>query len=102
MSLALTDLVYLQVTPLAQATIGWKFWLVFIVISGLGAVVLFFVLPETKGLSLEQIGLLFGDDDVVVYAGGDGARPSDKSVGERSGSDVDEVKQVAVEYKEHV
>lgn len=101
-SLALTDLVYLQVTPLAQATIGWKFWLVFIVISGLGAIVLFFVLPETKGMTLEQIGRLFGDEDVVVYTGGAGLGGTEKSVGERSGSDDDEVKQVTAEHKEHV
>jgi hypothetical protein len=42
---------------------------VFIIISGLGAVVFYFVLPETKGIPLEEMAKLFGDtDDIMVYA----------------------------------
>ena len=47
--IALTDLVYLQVTATAFANIGWKFYLVFIIISGLGVFFVYFFLPETKG-----------------------------------------------------
>jgi len=68
-TIALTDLVYLQVTATAFANIGWKFYLVFIIISGVGAIVLYFVLPETKGIPLEEMAKIFGDEDeVVVYA----------------------------------
>ena len=52
-TIALTDLIYLQVTAQAFATIKWKFFLVFIIISGLGFVYLYFTLPETKGIPLE-------------------------------------------------
>lgn len=42
---------------------------VFIVISGLGTVIFAFVLPETKGIPLEEMAKLFGDtDDIMVYA----------------------------------
>ncbi|KAF2404022.1 MFS general substrate transporter [Trichodelitschia bisporula] len=68
-TLSLTDLVYLQATTTAFANIGWKFYLVFIVITALGSVWAFFVLPETKGIPLEELAQIFGDtDDIMVYA----------------------------------
>ncbi|OCL05855.1 MFS general substrate transporter [Glonium stellatum] len=68
-TIAITDLVYLQATVTAFLSIGWKFYLVFIIISGLGAISMFFVLPETKGIPLEERGKIFGDtEDVIVYA----------------------------------
>src|SRR6266536_4099824 len=68
-TIALTDLVYLQATATAFANIGWKFYLVFIIISGLGVIVMGFVLPETKGIPLEEIAALFGDmDEVMVWS----------------------------------
>ena len=84
--IALTDLVYLQVTATvsfryhtrtksaltlsqAFATIGWKFYLVFIIISGLGFFVVMFFLPETKGIPLEEMAKLFGDtEDIAVFS----------------------------------
>lgn len=67
--IALTDLVYLQVTATAFAHIGWKFFLVFIIISGLGGVLAFIYLPETKGVPLEEIAAIFGDaDEVMVFS----------------------------------
>jgi hypothetical protein len=42
---------------------------IFIIISGLGAAVFYFVLPETKGIPLEEMAKLFGDsEDIMVYA----------------------------------
>jgi sugar porter (SP) family MFS transporter len=67
--IALTDLVYLQVTATAFSHIGWKFFLVFIIISGLGGVLAFIYLPETKGVPLEEIAAIFGDaDEVMVFS----------------------------------
>jgi hypothetical protein len=51
----------------AFATIGWKFYLVFIIISGLGFFVVWWWLPETKGIPLEEMAKLFGDTDIAVY-----------------------------------
>jgi MFS family permease len=67
--IALTDLVYLQATATAFANIGWKFYLLFIIISGLGTVFVWWFLPETKNIPLEEMAKLFGDaDDIAVYA----------------------------------
>lgn len=67
--IALTDLVYLQATATAFANIGWRFYLIFIIISGLGVFFVYFLLPETKGIPLEEMATVFGDtDEVVVYS----------------------------------
>lgn len=68
-TISLTDLVYLQVAQLAFSTIGWKYWLVFIIITFLGFIWAWKFLPETKGIPLEEMSALFGDDnDVAVYS----------------------------------
>ncbi|KAK5400781.1 hypothetical protein LTR06_011273 [Exophiala xenobiotica] len=67
--IALTDLVYLQVSAAAFANIGWKFFLVFILISGLVGIVAFIYLPETKGVPLEEIAAILGDtEEVMVFS----------------------------------
>lgn len=41
---------------------------VFIVVCAIGSVWAYFVIPETKGVPLEELAAIFGDDDeVVVY-----------------------------------
>lgn len=57
-----TALVFTQSAPIAFTNIGWKFYIVFIIISFIGAPVLYFKCPETKGLSLEEIAAIFGDE----------------------------------------
>ncbi|KAL8286232.1 hypothetical protein RQP46_004720 [Phenoliferia psychrophenolica] len=55
--------------PTAQANIGWKFYLVFIIPTFFLGVLQFIVLPETKNVPLEEVGGLFGDkDDVAIYS----------------------------------
>ncbi|OAG43644.1 hypothetical protein AYO21_02230 [Fonsecaea monophora] len=67
--IAITDLVYLEVAPTAFANIGWKYYLVFIIISGLGVFVIYFLIPETKGVPLEEMAKVFGEkDEVQVFA----------------------------------
>lgn len=65
-SLALADLVYLEVTPVAFAHVGWRFFLLFILVSAIGWVVLFTYLPETNGVPLEEMAKVFGDEDEVA------------------------------------
>ncbi|KAF2469502.1 general substrate transporter [Lindgomyces ingoldianus] len=68
-TVALTDLVYLQATTTAFANIGWKFYLIFIIITFFGTTLMFFLLPETKGIPLEEMAKIFGDtEDVVVFS----------------------------------
>ncbi|KEF53482.1 uncharacterized protein A1O9_10457 [Exophiala aquamarina CBS 119918] len=68
-TVALPSLVYLEVASTAFANIGWKFYMVFISICSVGLIWIFYTLPETSGLPLEEIAALFGDhDDVMVFS----------------------------------
>lgn len=65
---ALIAIVYLQVAPTALARIEWKFFMVFVALTTLGWLWLYFQLFETKGIPLEEMATKFGDDhEVVVY-----------------------------------
>ena len=66
--LALANVVYTQAAPTAFATIGWKFYLVFIILTFIGGVVIWFYYPDTRHMPLEELAALFGDEDeVAVY-----------------------------------
>ncbi|RDH27575.1 general substrate transporter [Aspergillus welwitschiae] len=58
--------IYLSVTSTAVASIGWKFFLVFAVITFLGMILIAVFFPETRGLPLEEIEALFGNDQAIV------------------------------------
>ncbi|KAF2813722.1 general substrate transporter [Mytilinidion resinicola] len=49
--------------PAAQAfkSIGWKYYLVFICVTFVTATLILLTFPETKGLSLEEVNIKFGD-----------------------------------------
>lgn len=68
-------LIYTQVAPIAFAKIGWKYYLVFIIVPIMGAACLYKFFPETKKLSLEEIAALFGDDVALEVM----VRPDGKS-----------------------
>lgn len=57
--------VFGEILPLAFATIGWKFYLVFIVIPTCGLPIIWFYFPETNQLSLEEIASLFGEEVAI-------------------------------------
>ena len=90
-TIVLTDLIYLQVATTAFAHVGWKFFLLFVLLSGIGAVWAFFFIPETKGLPLEEVAAIFGDrEEVVVWSGEIRAEDVDGVVGEEGMKGVEE------------
>ncbi|RHZ62623.1 hypothetical protein CDV55_105347 [Aspergillus turcosus] len=63
--LFLTAMVYLEAAPTAFAQVGWKYYLVFLIITSINIFIVWWIFPETKGLSLEEIGEVFGDHVAV-------------------------------------
>ncbi|KAF3808160.1 High-affinity glucose transporter [Colletotrichum gloeosporioides] len=59
---SVTAIVLSQITPLAIASVSWRYYSLFIATNVAAAVFYFFFLPETSGKSLEEIAELFGDD----------------------------------------
>ncbi|EXJ84067.1 hypothetical protein A1O3_04734 [Capronia epimyces CBS 606.96] len=62
---------YTTPAPTAFKNIGWKYYLVWVACDVVSVVLVYFFLPETAGLSLEEVGQLFGDT-VVVHLTKDG------------------------------
>ncbi|TKA81598.1 hypothetical protein B0A55_03548 [Friedmanniomyces simplex] len=55
-----------QVTPIAVSSIGWKYYIVFIVCNLENSIFFWAFLPETKGLNLEDMNELFRDHPTFV------------------------------------
>jgi len=51
-----------QVTPLAIAAISWRYFLIFLILDCFFIVFFYFMYPETRNKTLEEIGALFGDE----------------------------------------
>ncbi|KAH8817019.1 MFS transporter [Xylogone sp. PMI_703] len=64
--LFIATIVFLQSAPTAFANIGWKYYLVFIVITSILFVAIWLYFPETRQKSLEDISALFGDSFEVT------------------------------------
>lgn len=60
------NIIWLQVAETAFETIGWKYFLVFIIPSFLGGFAMWFFWPDTRDMPLEEISALFGDDGEVA------------------------------------
>lgn len=89
-ALVYSSLVVLSfVTPIALDAIGWRYYIVFCCVLAVSVVVNWFLLPETKGRSLEEISELFEGPDVDSAAG----RESKLEVG-----DVEAVEDVTMKH----
>ncbi|KAK2935211.1 Major facilitator, sugar transporter-like [Fusarium oxysporum f. sp. vasinfectum] len=69
--LFLASLCFTQAATSALAAISWRYYIVFTVTSALMVVVLFLYFPETKGLSLEEVAKLFGDEVATEVSASD-------------------------------
>lgn len=77
-----------QVTPIGLQQLDWKYFLLFISTNTTNGILAYFLFPETKGRTLEEIGVLFGDTDVrtlpqTMQAGADITKTT--SMGEEKG-----------------
>jgi sugar porter (SP) family MFS transporter len=56
------SLTLLEAAPTAFQTIGWRFYLIMMAFTIICAIIFILYFPETKGLTLEEISALFGDE----------------------------------------
>lgn len=87
-----------EVTPIAFTNISWKYYFVYACVDLAAVLVFFFLYPETKGRSLEEIDQIFIQSksilDTVSVA---------KNMPEEGMLDIREIKQaVAKRETEHV
>ncbi|BCS26797.1 uncharacterized protein APUU_51508S [Aspergillus puulaauensis] len=61
----LSTLPFLESSTVGFSTIGWKYYLLFIILPSVNVLLLALFCPETRGLSLEEINGLFGDTVAV-------------------------------------
>ncbi|KAF1994573.1 general substrate transporter [Amniculicola lignicola CBS 123094] len=62
----LINILFNQVSPIAFADVGYKYYSLFICTNLVGAITVFFIFPETKGKTLEEIALIFGEEVIVA------------------------------------
>lgn len=64
-----------MVTPVAIETIGWKYYLVFLIISAIIVPVVWLLYPETMGRSLEELEMMFTESDSIRDIVAESRRP---------------------------
>lgn len=88
---------------LAFKNIGWKMYMVWFTCNIVSTVVIYFFLPETANLPLEEIGALFGDE-VVIHMTADGQGLTEvkglATTAPYQNGDSDENSKADVEHKE--
>lgn len=68
--ISLMNIIWLQSAPVAFAnpSVGWRFYLCFIIPGSIGAAIMWFFFPDTRGLPLEEVAAIFGDEhEVAIY-----------------------------------
>ncbi|KAJ9416418.1 general substrate transporter [Fusarium oxysporum] len=56
------------VNPIALSAIGWKYYIVYVALLVSYGFVIFFFYPETRGRTLEEISVIFGDAPDGLYS----------------------------------
>ncbi|KUL82881.1 hypothetical protein ZTR_09005 [Talaromyces verruculosus] len=61
------QVVLAQASPTALQNVGWRYYFFFIACNLVSAILVYFFLPETHGVSLAEISEVFGDQFVSVH-----------------------------------
>ena len=54
------------VNPIGIEALGWKFYIVYVVWLAIETTIIWFLYPETKGPTLEELGCLFEDENPLA------------------------------------
>lgn len=57
------------VSPIALSSIGWRYYIIFVIIVLFGIVMVWFTYPETKGHTLEEMNVVFDGEAAALGAG---------------------------------
>ncbi|KAM5344573.1 hypothetical protein ACJ41O_013108 [Fusarium nematophilum] len=85
--LFIMTLIYTQTAPIAFELVGWKFYLILIILPWIGAFVMQRCFPETTGLSLEGIAVLFGDEAEVNVNNSPHGKSTEASISQEASFD---------------
>ena len=61
MSCIITIIFNIFVNPITLEAIGWKYYIIYVVLLVVYGTIVFSFYPETRGFTLEQIAFVFGD-----------------------------------------
>ena len=56
----------LLVNPVALVAIGWKYYIIFLVTDAIQLIIAYFIVVETKGLTLEDIAIVFDGEETLL------------------------------------
>jgi len=54
------------VNPIALNAIGWKYYIVFLVTDVIQLIIAYYIVVETKGLTLKDIAILFDGNEKML------------------------------------
>ena len=73
----IATVILLEAAPTAFQTIGYRFWVILICLTFVYGILVYFFLPETKGMTLEDISVLFGDPVELSFEQALAKRPAE-------------------------
>ena len=90
------------INPIALEAIGWKYYIVFIVVLILFGLTAHFYYPETRGHSLEQMAVIFDGDDAEVAPVAETAERTASISYETRGKNMATTEEIALHFEEKV
>ncbi|RVX66729.1 hypothetical protein B0A52_08922 [Exophiala mesophila] len=75
-NICVMNIMWLQAAPTAFDTIGWRFFLCFVIPGIISATLMWIFFPDTLGVPLEEIARIFGDHQELTEAEKDSGLPA--------------------------